>query len=963
MMKKYVLYYDESSADDTYYIKNMESWEMLYFACFNVTEIKLTAWSRRNIEQRIKNSITRLPSIQQHIINGLFGFDGKYTTVEELASKYRKDCSDIIKIEQLAILHLRNSLTQSVASDYDIVKNNAVNKTNKNYLYKIVLDEAWEYMVGNTSNSGIFSKILEVNNITIVFENVAFLNLDIPIEEVGLSFHAKKELELDKKWIKTVADLIVETDVCSSRISGTTYAVSKKIKDDLTRFLSLFIVQNNIEVDNKGILAFLKKRIVIMVFIIGEDVYKNAFYINQKEDAYSFLFDSIFNKNDNIFKYNLSNGLSSILLTLGFLYTDMIIDNHNAILDTLHHFGFAYVEEFSSFYNKLKKAKFNEEHREYNAICITEDTANKLCAYTPMNQGQIEFIFDEDDEKDLMNLSYEQFRIVDRRENNNNSEIPKSYVIAENTRKQFKGITIYNNETINLRISKFNINPPFLEITLDAKDISKEKHYCVVKSVFVSDHEIKIPSNESPCVFEFKDHYKSNMIVSLKSAMDDIDTIPQDIYVELDIKNSNNERIDILPRIHFYYVDRINCYLVKTSLSRPTYSITNKNKVVIDLNQLLRRNITNRLNNNEFVPQSVNEDNIDLVLRYIEDTTHSTQTIQIENSDSSDINDQENNEVCTKKIMRKLAVCKWVGSKPDYISTGIIRSYEVFNKKTLMYYLWWREQVLKKNYIKTKFQYAELFITEIAAGVHEIDIIKAFEMISQIGLACETGKVANWLMDFAVANGLIKNVIKEIEKMFYDSHQFNNECIKILQGSSKRFFPVIIRNSSYQSFMHNGFYLNSKGRVLFNNVFDETMDLIMHQLYSKGVDPMKILVGQNIKQEYRPYHLLPMSFIFDDVNFKTRESFVLNDILFEYNEEKYSWYYDSIDTSSVDKEFCSYIIKCIESVCRKNINYQFEITPSYKGKSEILSQIVKSGEIERVVNDSVFMLGKKKNLL
>ena len=321
--------------------------------------------------------------------------------------------------------------------------------------------------------------------------------------------------------------------------------------------------------------------------------------------------------------------------------------------------------------------------------------------------------------------------------------------------------------------------------------------------------------------------------------------------------------------------------------------------------------------------------------------------------------------------MKEFEDVRWNGSDiPSVNFLYYFPNYSVMNLGQFEYYVYWRTQVLEGNIQNCDLTYFFVFIYEILAGLHARNKEEGYKLlVSMYKKFREYNKkvdnyLISWILSYCIINNMYVQKKDELEDYVSKNvERFNTwkQDWKIVNEDYTDCFEAVMRASTYKLDKKSKFYLERRDARIIREVFDSSFVAINECMKQHNLILSEFLIGQKEKVRWRVYESTPWEHALDlySNNIRYEQSFEFAGEVYEYNSEEKDWYKDAVLKNyyarSCNREFCTYLVKVIENICREKAKYKSKLFPSFKNVHAPLrlSALANSGEIENVVEKVV----------
>lgn len=143
--------------------------------------------------------------------------------------------------------------------------------------------------------------------------------------------------------------------------------------------------------------------------------------------------------------------------------------------------------------------------------------------------------------------------------------------------------------------------------------------------------------------------------------------------------------------------------------------------------------------------------------------------------------------------------------------------YSQMTKAQLMYYLWWRENARRSNYIKTDISYIKLYVTELVTSLDGEDVTDALYKLCQMSKLCFDNPVGKIYMgrvisDFCLLHGLSCPILllEEVLPSLISEHVCDEFFLALNDSTRLSYAPLALSYISVYNYKKSKFYEEHK---------------------------------------------------------------------------------------------------------------------------------------------------------
>lgn len=357
---KYVLRKNSGTLD--YELSEIRPEEELYFAIFGEEHVLFLENEYQSLKDRLYQIIDTLDEEEKDLIISMFGLSGEKYSIKEYSQKADISENSVIYRRDKAIRKLKNPfINQKVKSGYHFLEGLYDKKYNFVDWKSIIIDEIKVRLFGREGKVSFYDSIFEKCKISVEIED--FQDIMVHINQLDLS--TRSYTALLKAGITTIGDLL-------------------NIFDSLSEINDLGIISYN-EILTK-LRDFNYKNSVNCIVRVGEKATNNdlkcSSFQQMAEQVYSFINDESPTLNL-LTEYELSIGLTSYLLSKGYLFLNVLYEERYYILQELDYVKLNVLkQEFIQFVDWLQ-FRYNKELHCVSISLINNALAERLIKARP----------------------------------------------------------------------------------------------------------------------------------------------------------------------------------------------------------------------------------------------------------------------------------------------------------------------------------------------------------------------------------------------------------------------------------------------------------------------------------------------------------------------------------------------------------------------------------------------------
>lgn len=353
-MVSYKHVFRKNSGTLDYVLEEIEPKEELYFAIFGERKVFFLENEYKTLTERLIQMMTILDKEEKDLLLSLFGFEGKKYSIKEYATKLEVSENSVIYRRDKALRKLRNPFVhQNVKSGYFFLEGLYDKKYNFVDWKSIIIDEIKVRILGCEGKVSFFDSIFEKCRISVEIED--FEDIMVHINQLDLS--ARSYTALLKAGITTIGDLL-------------------NIFDSLSEINDLGIISYN-EILTK-LREYNYKNSVNCIIKIGEKETNYELKCSSFQQMSEQIYNFIYSENPVLgllTEYELSIGLTSYLLSKGYLFLNVLYEERYLILQELEYVKLDVLkQEFIQFIDWLQ-FRYNRE-----LFCVSIILANNAIA-------------------------------------------------------------------------------------------------------------------------------------------------------------------------------------------------------------------------------------------------------------------------------------------------------------------------------------------------------------------------------------------------------------------------------------------------------------------------------------------------------------------------------------------------------------------------------------------------------
>lgn len=186
-------------------------------------------------------------------------------------------------------------------------------------------------------------------------------------------------------------------------------------------------------------------------------------------------------------------------------------------------------------------------------------------------------------------------------------------------------------------------------------------------------------------------------------------------------------------------------------------------------------------------------------------------------------------------MRERAAMLHKVGVECNYVSFySYSPRYSQMTKAQLAYYLWWRENARRSNYIPTDISYIKLYMTELVTATGDEDVTDNLYRLCQVSKLCASNPVwfvytGRIISDFCLLHGLAcpTALINEIMSTLISEHICDEFFLPLNQSTRKNYADIALSYISVYNYKKSKFYENEKCEI-----FDKYIKEALNEVFN-----------------------------------------------------------------------------------------------------------------------------------
>lgn len=367
-MVSYKYVFRKNSGTLTYALDTIKAEEELYFAVFGEENILFLENEYQTLKNRFQELLKILEEEERELITATFGFGEKKYSVKEYANEIGISEKSVIYRRDKALRKLKNPFfNQKLRSNYGLIEGMYSKKYNFVDWKSIILDDIKARIFGVEGNVSFLDSIFEKCRISVEIED--FQDIMVHINQLDLS--PRSYTALLKAGITTIGDLLNIFDSLSE-INDLGIMSYNEILTKLRDFNYKNSVKCTVRIGEKESIFDLKCSSFQQM---AEQIYN---FINGESPVLQLLTE-----------YELSIGLSSYLLSKGYLFLNVLYEERYLILQELDYVKLEVLKKELLQFLEWIQLRYNEELHCVSVMLISNALAERLIRKQPVNYKEM----------------------------------------------------------------------------------------------------------------------------------------------------------------------------------------------------------------------------------------------------------------------------------------------------------------------------------------------------------------------------------------------------------------------------------------------------------------------------------------------------------------------------------------------------------------------------------------------